>query len=199
MLGGEFMKSMRASVGTPTMRRAVRKSIALALRMRELDVDVIETAVRDARRLAVDPRALQNSSALDISAQFMVQVAEVGEGVSDESVVIARVAKLSTASSEENDKFRSALVPSMATAAASAVVDQEQSRGFVMLSKSVVPNSIDVLGVDAPKVVEEVKAPVVPETTQAPFPQEPFAGSAAALRGVPFLALCILSQFVAIV
>lgn len=198
VLGGEFMKSMRASVGTPTMRRAVRKSIALALRMRELDVDVIETAVRDTRRLAIDPHALQNSSSLDISAQFIVQVAEVGEGVSDENVVIARVAKLSTASSEENDKFRSALVPSMATTAA-AVVDEEQSSGFAMLSKSVVPNSIDVLGVDAPKVLEEVKAPVVPETTQATFPQGPFAGSAAALRGVPFLALCILSQYVAIV
>ena len=193
VLVGEFMRAnyrvaMRAAIGTSHMRFAVRKSIAKALRVREQDVQVSETAVVDGRRLAQNPlpaNTSANTTALEISAQFTIQVAEPGEGVSDESVVMDRVSKLGNVSSEENIQFRSALVPSMEAQAA----DEAQAIGFAMLSKSVEPNSIHVLEVDAPKVVEEVDSAVGKEEWHtSPSPSS-------TIRGLP-LAMFILTQFV---
>jgi len=186
------MQAIRDAVGTSNMRFAVRKSIAKALRVREQDVQVSETAVIDGRRLPQNPLSANtsaNTAALKISAQFTVQVAEPGEGISDESVVMDRVSKLGDASSEENNQFRLALVPSMEAEAA----DEAQTSGFAMLSKSVEPNSIDVLDVDAPKVVEELTPAVGDEDDHtAPSPSS-------AIKGLPLAMLFTLMQFVVLV
>lgn len=187
------MQAIRAAVGTDRMRFAVRKSIARALQMRHQDVDVSETAVSEGRRLSLDQasfRLLQNISALEVSVHFSIHVAELGDGVSDESVVMARVAQLGTASSAENSKFRSDLAPSMVTEAA----DQDQTSGFSLLVKSLELNSIDVLDVEDPKLVEEIDTPAEGGYVVSLWATK----RSAAMNGVSFSTLFIFIQLVAV-